>query len=151
VIAVEPVCPSLDAVIETLPAATAVTSPEPETLAIAEFPELQPITRPVSTLLLASRVTADSCTDAPTCRPALAGETDTDATGIGGAALTLRAEEALIPPLEAEIIAVPGASPVMSPVAATAATFEFELCQVMARPRIGVPLESMSVAVAWAV
>jgi len=81
----------------------------------------------------------------------VAGDTETDATGIGGSALTLRPEEALFPPLEAEIIAVPVASPVMSPVAATAATFELELCQAMTRPRIGVPLESMSVAVACAV
>jgi hypothetical protein len=60
VIADEAVFPSLDAVIDTLPAARAVTSPEPETVAIPVFPELQLITRPVSTLLLASLVTADS-------------------------------------------------------------------------------------------
>jgi hypothetical protein len=52
-------------VIETLPAATAVTSPEAETVAIPVLPEFQLITRPVSTLLLASFVTADSCTVAP--------------------------------------------------------------------------------------
>jgi hypothetical protein len=116
VIAEVAVCPSLETVIETFPAATAVTSPDVETLAIAVFAELQPITRPVSTLLLASRVTADSCTVAPISRVALAGDIDTDATGIGAGALTFRAEEPVIPPLDAEIIAVPAATVVMSPV-----------------------------------
>jgi hypothetical protein len=115
VIAAAAVCPSLEAVIETFPAATAVTSPDVETLAIAVFAELQPNTRPVSTLLLPSRVTADSCTVAPIRRLALVGDTDTDATGIGAGALTFSAAEPVIPPLEAEIIAVPAAKVVMSP------------------------------------
>jgi hypothetical protein len=136
---------------DTLPAATAVTSPEPETLAIPVFPELQLITRPESRLLLASRVTAESCTVPPTWRLDVAGDTDTDATGMGGGALTLRADDALIPSLEAEIIVVPGASAVTSPVAATVATFELELCQVTVRPESGFPFASSSVAVACAV
>jgi hypothetical protein len=150
-IAAEPVCPSLDAVIDTLPAAAAVTSPEPETVAIPVFPEVQLITRPVSTLLLASRVTADSCADAPTCRLALAGDTDTDVTGIGTGALTLRREELVLPSLEALIIALPGPTALTSPVASTVATPTLSLSQVTARPESRFPLESSSVAVACAV
>jgi hypothetical protein len=48
--------------------------------------ELHVMTRPVRTLLLASRVTAESCWVAPTWRLALEGETVTDATGAGGGA-----------------------------------------------------------------
>jgi hypothetical protein len=101
VIAAVAVRPSLDAVIETLPAATALTRPVLETVAIAVLVELQPTTRPVSTLLLASNVVADNCTVAPTCRVALAGDTETEATGIGAGALTLMDAEPLLPSLVA--------------------------------------------------
>jgi hypothetical protein len=127
---------------DTLPAATAVTSPDPETVAIPVFPELQLIARPLSTLLLASRVTADSCADAPTCRLALAGETDTDATGIGAGALTLRDAEAVFPSLAALIAAVPGATAEISPLPDIVATLVLPLCQATARPVRGFPLES---------
>jgi hypothetical protein len=60
VIVAVPVFVSLVAVIVTGPAATALTRPEPETVAIPVLPEVQLITRPVSTLLLASRVVAAS-------------------------------------------------------------------------------------------
>jgi hypothetical protein len=78
-----PIWPSLVAVIDTFPAATAVTRPDAETVATAVLLEFQPITRPVSALLLASRVTAESCTVAPTRRLDVAGDTDTDTTGTG--------------------------------------------------------------------
>ena len=149
--AAEPVCPSLDAVMDTLPAATAVTSPETETVAIPVFPEVQLITRPVSTLLLASRVTADSCADAPTCRLALAGDTDTDATGTGAGALTLRDAEPVLPSLAAVIAVLPGATAETSPADDTTATLELVLCQVMVRPESGFPKASLGTAVAWAV
>jgi hypothetical protein len=113
--------------------------------------EVQLITRPVRTLLLASIVTADSCTDAPTCRVALAGETDIDATGIGAGALTLRREELLLPELEALIIALPGPVALTVPPVSTVATLMSELSQVIVRPEIGFPVESCSVAVARAV
>jgi hypothetical protein len=136
---------------ETLPATLAVTSPDDETVAMAPFPELQPITRPVSTLLLASRVAAESCTVAPTSRLALDGVTDTDATGIGAGALTLSAEALLLPSLEALIIALPEATALTVPAPSTVAIAEFELSQVTTRSAIGFPLASSSVAVAWAV
>jgi hypothetical protein len=57
-----PVLPSLVAVICTLPAATAVTSPEDElTDAMLGVALDQVTTRPVRTLLLASRIVADNC------------------------------------------------------------------------------------------
>jgi hypothetical protein len=55
-----PVFVSLNAVIVAVPAAIAVTSPEPDTVLMAGLLELQVIVRPVSTLLLASRVVAES-------------------------------------------------------------------------------------------
>jgi hypothetical protein len=55
-----PLLPSLRAVIVALPAATAVTRPELDTVAKPVLLELHETTRPLSTLLFASRVTADS-------------------------------------------------------------------------------------------
>jgi hypothetical protein len=150
VIAAEAICPSLDAVMVALPAATAVTSPELETVAIPVCEELQLITRPVSTFLAESYVTADSCTLALTCRLALAGDTETEFTGIAVGALTLRTEELLLPALEALIFAVPGPVALTVPPVSTVATVMSELSQVTVRPEIGVPLESCSVAVARA-
>jgi hypothetical protein len=151
VIAAEAVCPSLAAVMDTLPAATAVTSPELETLAMELLAEFQPMTRPVSTLPLASRVVADSCTVPPICRVELAGATDTDATGIGAGALTLKGEELVFPSLVAVIIVLPAPTAAIAPVGCTVATLTFELCQATARPESRFPLESCSVAVACAV
>jgi hypothetical protein len=119
-----------------------VTSPEVDTVAIPVFPELQLIARPVSTLLLASRVTAESCTVPPTWRLADAGETDTVATGIGAGALTVREAEAVFPSLAALIAAVPGATAEISPLPDIVATLGLPLCQVTARPVRVVPLES---------
>jgi hypothetical protein len=56
-----PVFPSLVAVMTVAPAPTAVTIPEDDTFATAVFPLLQITTRPVRTLLLASRVVAVAC------------------------------------------------------------------------------------------
>jgi hypothetical protein len=137
VIAAEAVCPSLDAVTDTLPAATAVTSPEAETVAIPVLPEPQLITRPVRTLLLASRVTADNWTVPPIWRVELVGDTDTDATGIGAGALTLRREEFDLPVVEALIIDWPGPTAWTVPVVvSTVATVKSELDQITVRPEI---------------
>jgi hypothetical protein len=150
VIAADAVCPSLEAVTDVLPALTALTRPEAETVAIAAFADPQVTTRPVSTLLFASRVTTESCCDPPICRVALVGDTETDATGIVGGALTFSAEESVLPSLEAMIIAVPGPTAVTSPDAATVAMLVLELTQVTVRPTRLLPLESSIVAVATA-
>lgn len=147
----EAVFPSLAAVMDTVPAATALTSPELETVAMELLAEFQPMTRPVSTLPLASRVVADSCTVPPTCRVEVVGDTDIDATGIGAGALTLKGEELFFPSLVAVMFVVPAPIAVMAPVVCTVATLTLELAQVTTRPVSRFPLESCSVAVACAV
>jgi hypothetical protein len=97
VIAADEVFPSLAAEIVAVPAATAVTRPDVETALMAGLLEVQLMTRPVSTLLLPSRVTAESCTVPPNWSVEVAGETDMDATGIGAGALTLKPEAADTP------------------------------------------------------
>jgi hypothetical protein len=146
-----PVLPSLEAVIWAVPALTALTRPLELTDAMPAFALDQATTRPVSTLLFASRVTAESCTVAPTWRLDVAGDTETNATGTGAGALTLSAEDADFPWLEPLIIALPTPTALTPPVASTVATFRSELSHVTVTPVIGFPLESWAVAVARAV
>jgi hypothetical protein len=80
----EPDLPSLVAVTWAIPAATAVTTPLALTVAIPVVPLDHVTVLPVRILLFASRVVAVSCEVPPTWRVKLAGEIDTDATGIGG-------------------------------------------------------------------
>src|SRR5207245_5272886 len=68
-----PVTPSLVAVIVTAPAATPVTSPVDETVAVAGALDTQVIARPDSTAPAASFGLAASCTLAPTSTSAVAG------------------------------------------------------------------------------
>jgi hypothetical protein len=75
------------------PDATAVTSPDADTLLMAVLLEFHAIARPLSTLLLASRVTAESWTVPPICSVEVAGDTETDATGAGAGALTVIAAD----------------------------------------------------------
>jgi hypothetical protein len=76
-----PLLPSLVAVIVAAPAPAPVTTPLDETVAIPVL-ELDHVTpRPVSTLLLASRVVAVSCVVCPTLIFAVGGATLTEATG----------------------------------------------------------------------
>src|SRR5438067_10585545 len=57
----EPLTPPLVAVMLVLPAATAVTNPELDTVAIKVLPLAHVTVRPVRTLLLASRSVAVAC------------------------------------------------------------------------------------------
>ena len=77
--------------------------------------QLQVTARPVRTLLFASRVVTDSCVVPPTCRLAVAGETETLATGTGAGAVTVMAEKAVFPSLEAEMEALPADTTVTTP------------------------------------
>src|SRR5947209_15778722 len=77
----EPLSPSLVAVIVADPAALAVTSPLPFTVATAVLLLAHVTTRPVSGAPLASRGVAVSCPVCPTGRLRLAGVTLTVATG----------------------------------------------------------------------
>ena len=134
VIAAFPVFVSLNAVIVALPAARAVTSPDAETVLTPGLLELQVTTRPVSTLLFASRVTAESCTVPPTWRLAAAGDTDTVATGTGAGALTVIAAVPVFVSLNAVIVALPAARAVTSPDAETVLTPGLLELQVTMRP-----------------
>ncbi|HXV15381.1 MAG TPA: hypothetical protein VD758_01295 [Gemmatimonadaceae bacterium] len=143
-----PLWPSLVAVICAEPAATAVTSPDVETLATPELLEFQLTARPVRTLLFASLVVAVSCTVPPTVRLGLAGETATDATGTGACALTVRLAPLVMPELVALMVVTPALAALTRPVASTWATVASELCQVIVGPVTVAPLESRSVALA---
>ena len=79
-----------EAVMIAVPAATAVTSPEADTVATPVLFEDQVIVRPVKILPFASRATAVSCTVDPTCTLGALGEIVTLATGTGGGTLTVR-------------------------------------------------------------
>lgn len=154
VIAAVEVLPSLVAVIVAAPAPMALTRPDVETMAIVVLLELQVMTRPVRRLLFASRVAAASCTVAPIWRLAAAGDTATDATGIGGGGgvgVTLAAAEPFFPSLEAMIFAEPAAMAVTTPALLTEATFVLELDHETLRPLRSFPFASRKVATAFAV
>jgi hypothetical protein len=77
-----PFLPSLVAVMVAGPTATAITKPLPLTVATAGLPLDHVMARPVRGLPAESFVTAESCCVAPTKRVALAGLTDSEATGM---------------------------------------------------------------------
>lgn len=142
-----PVLPSLVAVTWVVPAPTAVTSPLAFTEATAEFALDQVITRPVSTLLLASRVVALSWEVFPTCTLGVAGETETVATGMGAAVVTVTVALPDWPSLVAVTCVVPAPTAVTRPLELTVATLVFALDQLMTRPVSTVLLASRVVAV----
>src|SRR2546425_6521281 len=74
-------CPSLVAVMVTVPIATPVTRPPVDTVAIAGALDAQVTIRPLSGLPFASSGVAVSWPHCPTWIPAVAGLTLTDATG----------------------------------------------------------------------
>src|SRR6266516_6798538 len=144
VIAALPLLPSLAAVMLAVPAASAVTSPLPFTVATPGASLDQVIVRPESGLPLASSSVAVSCCVAPAYIDAVAGLTLTEATGTG---FTVMAAPALFPSLVAVMFAEPTATPGTSPFAFTVATLGASLDQVIVRPESGLPLASSGVAV----
>jgi hypothetical protein len=100
--------PSLEAEITALPAATAVTRPELDTDAALGLLELQTTVRSTRALPFASRIAAVSCVVPPATIDAVAGDTETDATGIGAGGVTVNCEELVTPSLLALICALPG-------------------------------------------
>jgi len=148
-----PVFPSLVAEIAAEPEETALTRPAPETVATDGLLELQVTVRPVSTLLFASRVTAESCAVAPIWMVAEAGATDTDATGTGGGgaiAATVSGADPVFPSLVATIVAEPAVMAVTTPPLVTEATLAFELDHVTARSVRVLPFASRTLATAVA-
>src|SRR5436190_2243475 len=108
----DPDFPSLVAVTVAVPGVTPVTTPVVDTVATAVLLELHVTTRPVSTAPLASFSVAVSAPVCPTMIELVAGETATVATGAG---VTVTAEVPDFPSLVAVIVAVPGATPVTTP------------------------------------
>src|SRR5436309_8251272 len=138
-----PVCPSLVAVMIADPAAAAVTTPLPLTVATDAFELDQLTTRPESVLPLASLSVAASCSVWPTWTVAEAGVTATEATGTFD---TVMEEVPLCPSLVAVTVVEPAARPVTSPLPLTVATDGVELDQLTARPGSVLPLASFGVA-----
>jgi len=147
-----PLRPSLVAVIVADPAAFAVTSPLPSTVATAVLLLAHVTTRPVSGAPLESRGVAVNWPVCATVRLRLAGVTSTVATGAGtGSLVTLTAAPPLRPSLVAVIVADPPAFAVTSPVPSTVATPGLSLAHVTARLGRAFPAESRGMAASCAV
>src|SRR2546426_11624778 len=125
------------------PAAAAVTSPLPLTVATKPFELAQVTARPDRGLPLPSFGVAVSCTVCPTWIPAEAGVTATEATGTF---VTVIEEVPLCPSIVAGIVTEPAATAVTSPLPLTVATDGLELAQLTTRPERGFPLPSFGVA-----
>src|SRR5207253_1363090 len=132
-----PLFPSLVAVIVTDPAATPVTRPVADTVAIAGLALVHMMARPASTLPAASFGVAVSCAVPPTKTVAVAGLTTTEATGTVD---TVTAAVPLWPSLVAVIVAAPTATPVTRPLADTVATALLLVVHVTVRARRSVVL-----------
>src|SRR5256712_4523961 len=143
-IAADALFPSLVAVIVVVPAATPVTRPAAETVAMAGLELAHVTARPTSTFPAASLGVVVSCTAPPTYTFAAAGLTTTEATGTVD---TVTAAVPLWPSLVAVIVVDPTARPVTSPLADTVATAPLLVVQVTVRPLSGLPLASLGVAV----
>ena len=114
-----PVFPSHVAVMVTVPAATAVTTPLALMVATAASPVAQVTVRPGSAAPCAFTGVAASCTVPPTMTELLAGETTTALTGT---ATTVTVAVSLTPSAVAITLADPAPTPVTSPVLETSAT-----------------------------
>src|SRR5690349_301538 len=146
VIADEPLLPSEVAVMVAGPPVTPVTRPLLLTVATDVLPLPHVIVRPVSALPLASLGVAVNCTVWPAATDADAGLTVTLATGTV-TAVTVIADEPLLPSEVAVIVAEPAATPVTRPLPLTVATDVVPLAHVIVRPVSALPLASWGVAV----
>jgi hypothetical protein len=131
-------------VIVAVPGPTPVTTPAVDTVASAVLFELHVITRPVSTLPLASFVVATSVVVAPTVTLEVVGATVTVATGTG---VTVTVLVPACPSLVAVIVAFPGPTAVTTPSIVTVATAVLLDPQPMTRPVSTFPFASLRVAV----
>jgi hypothetical protein len=116
-----PLCPSLEAVIVVAPTATAVTIPESDDVAVLWLLDFQTMVRPLSTLLLESRIVAVAWVVWPTLRESVTKATLTEATGaLEG--MTVRVALPLFSPRVAIMLATPGDIALTTPEALTVAT-----------------------------
>lgn len=132
------------AVIVALPTATPVTTPEFETVAIAELLVDHETEAFTMMFELPSRTVALSVVELPTGTVAVEGATVTDAAG---ALLTVTDAVPLTPSLVAVIVAVPLETPVTTPLAFTVAAAVLLLLQPTIRPVSVLPDASRVVAV----
>ncbi len=136
--------PSTVARIAAEPSATAVTSPVPDTVAMAVFALLHATTRPVNTFPAASRATAVACVVCPTSSVAAARFTLTDATGTGTTVIAL---EPTTPSTVASMRVVPGVTPRTRPALETIATALLLEVHCTVRPTMACPAALRSSAV----
>ncbi len=141
----EPLLPPVAAVIVALPGATAVTTPDDDTVATLVFELVQVIVRPVMARPEASFGVAVAVVVCPTSSDASPTLAVTDATV---APLTVTLTDPLFPSLVAVIVADPVVTPVTSPDDETVATLVFELVHVTVRPVSTAPAALFVVAVA---
>ncbi|HRP08780.1 MAG TPA: hypothetical protein PLL69_09875 [Gemmatimonadales bacterium] len=123
-----PFLPPLEARICAVPAETAVTMPEADTLATAWALEVHATGLPESGLPEASRTVAVSWVVSPTSRLAVTGETETEATSTV-AGVTVIWAAPVLPSLVAVMRAVPADTAVTSPDPLTRATASASLDQ----------------------
>jgi hypothetical protein len=140
--------PSLVAVMVAEPGTTPVTWPLGLTVTTLGLLLVHDTVRPVKVLPAESFGVAVSWTVCPTCRPAVAGEIATEATGM---VVTVRAAVPLLPSLVAVMVAEPGTTPVTWPLGLTVATLGLLLVHDTVRPVKVLPAESFGVAVSWTV
>jgi hypothetical protein len=128
----------------TFPAATPVTFPVAETVAIEAFDEDQVTTRSVSNAPLAARTEACNCNPAPPTETVpLGGLTTTVDTGVR----TMTVAVAVFPPAVADTVVCPSVMPVTVPVCETEAMLGPAMVQLNWRPVSAVPAAERAVAV----
>jgi hypothetical protein len=152
VIVAVPLRPSLVAVIVAAPEPTAFavsTLPWNVPVTIDRFEELQAKLRPTSTLPAASRVVAVSVTAPPSATVDVAGAIVTVDTAAGDPTVTVAKPET--PSLAAEIVAVPAATAVTSPVLVTDAFVASDELHVTTRPVRTAPVEEVVTALSCCV
>jgi hypothetical protein len=140
-----PVFPSLVAVTVVEPTAWGVTSPFTSTVATTPSPDDHVTARPISGLLFASLVSAESCRVKPIAMLAAPGVTATVATGTG---VTVSVALPLFPSLVAVIAAMPGAIELTTPPLDTVATEVLSETHSTVRPVSVPPFASRVAAVA---
>lgn len=142
-----PVCPSLVAMTEAVPGATAVTRPAAVTVATSGLALDHVTVRPVRTLPAASRSVAVACVPCPAARDVEPRETTIAATGAGAGAAIDTAAVAETASLRAVTVVPPAATAVTRPLEETVAIVGFDDDQVTARLARIAPLASRTVAV----
>ena len=141
-----PVCPSLAAMIDAEPDATAVICPVELTVATSGFALDHVTDLPVSTLPAASRSVAVAWEDCPTANDDEESATEIDATGSGGGSVVVSWAVAVMPSANAVMVVVPALTPLASPAAETVAMAGFADDQATTRFASTAPLASRTVA-----